>query len=107
MPILTLTTDPDAPEPEREVLFTLDGVEYTIPKVFPASMGLQFTRVSVLQGTDVAVCWALEAAIGPVGYEVLMNFTQLTADQLAKICDVVLLRIAGGMEAPKAGLRAV
>lgn len=107
MAVLALTNDPDAPEPEREELFSIDGVPYTIPVQFPAGLGLQYTRVAILQGRDVALCWALEAALGVAGYEALMGYQQLKPEHLEQICTVVLERIAGGMEVPKAGLRAV
>lgn len=105
--VLVLTTEKDAPPVERETLFSIDGVEYDIPKTFGANVGLQLARLTMTRGTDVAVSWALETALGEKGHAALMGFDQLTPEQLHQVTQVVLTRIAGGMEVPKGGLRVV
>lgn len=105
--VLVLTTNTDAPPPEREGLFSIDGVEYTIPVRFGANVGLQFARLTMLRGSDIAVSWALETALGEAGHAALMAYDELKPEQLNKVLEVVLPRIASGMEAPKGGLRAV
>lgn len=99
--VLVLTTKETDAEPPRETLFSIDGIEYTIPKTFGANLGLQFARLTMLRGPDIAVSWALEQALGPVGHAALMGFDDLTPEQLNEVMDVVLKRIAGGMEFPK------
>lgn len=104
---LVLTTSKDKPAPEKEVLFSIDGMEYEIPTKFGANAALQFARVVRLQGPDIAVAWVLEYALGPSGYAALMNYDELTAEQLDQVTQVIVTRVAGAMELPKAGLRAV
>lgn len=105
--VVVLTTNATAPEPEREVLFSIDGIEYTIPKKFSANVALQYARVSLLRGPQDAVSWALEKALGETGYAALMAFDQLEAEDLDTITGVILQRIAAALEVPKGGLKAV
>lgn len=104
---LVLTTQKDRPEPEREVLFSIDDVDYTIPVRFSANVALQFARTTLLRGPEIAVSWALETALGERGHAALMAYDDLEPEHLEIIVTTICTRIAAGMEAPKGGLRAV
>jgi hypothetical protein len=104
---IVLTSKKTGEPPKTEVLFSIDGVDYSIPVKFGANVALQFARVVLQRGRDEAVAWALEKALGADGCAALMAFDDLEADDLHKITTVILERMAAGMELPKAGLRAV
>jgi hypothetical protein len=105
--VLVLTTEESAPEPDREVLFSIDGVDYTIPKTFGPNLALQFVRLSMLRGADIAMSWAMEQALGQDGHAALMAFDQLTRGDLQTITKVIYERLVAALEAPKGGLKAV
>lgn len=98
---LQLTTTAEPGPVEREPLFFIDGVEYTIPVEFPTSVGLQFIDISARQSTDAAIAWLLEEALGTAGYRALLGFKELNADHLAVIVGVLEERVLGSMEPGK------
>lgn len=104
---LVLTTKTDKPPVATEVLFSIDGVDYPIPRRFGTNVALQFARIALQRGRDEAVAWALETALGTAGVAALMAFEDLEPEDLHTITTTVLERIASGMELPKGGLRAV
>jgi len=57
--VLHLTTTENDEFTEREVLFTIDGAEYTVLKRVSAGAGLQYLRVSLMSGNDAARMFAL------------------------------------------------
>lgn len=105
--VLVLTTEEDTPKPETEVLFSIDGINYEIPKVFGVNVGLQFARMTLLRGPEVAMAWALEEAIGADGVAALMAFEQLKREDLQTITVAIYQRMVAALEGPKAGLKAV
>ncbi len=105
--VLELRTNDDKAKPETETLFSIDGIPYDIPKRFGANIALQYARIVRERGSDQAVGWALEKALGRDGYSALMAFDDLEVEDLETITVTVLKRIAAGMEAPKGGLKAV
>jgi len=94
-------------EVEREALFSVDGNEVTVPKEFSASFALQYVDRSRKSGLDNAASWLLETALGPEGYALLLGFEELEPADLEKVMGVLLDKVYGAMQAPKAPLKAV
>jgi hypothetical protein len=90
-----VTLGAKAPEIERETLFYVGGVGYTIPKSFRPNAALGYAHVVRTQGTTAAVDWAMEKALGTVGYAVLREQEDLTDEVLTNMVTLVIARIEG------------
>lgn len=87
---------------DREPLFAVGGVEYTIPKQAPAAWTIRAvelaTTVSIVSATE----YAFQTVLGDAGYRALVECKTLTAADLQVIRTACLDRvIPGGFEAPK------
>lgn len=93
------TTEDEGPE-ERETLFTVDGVAYTIPVEFGPGVGLIYLdRIS--EGRDVALGEILKTVIGTKGWAALMVLAEknrITGAQFRAIMKKVSDRTMGAME---------
>lgn len=94
-------------EVPREVIATVDGVELTVPKEFSASFALRYVDVISRAGLDSGSAWLLENALGVEGYNTLLGFQELTAENLAELMAILQGKVTGAMEAGKEGLKAV
>tara|TARA_R100000664_G_scaffold33616_1_gene51249 strand:+ start:556 stop:900 length:345 start_codon:yes stop_codon:yes gene_type:complete len=91
--------------PERVVLFSIErgdeeAIEYTMPAKPHAGLALAFLRQARLHGTEIAMSWLLEEAIGEAGYMALAaepDAGDALLPIMMKCRDVVL----GGLSAPK------
>lgn len=94
--MLSFTT-PKEPKPvEREPLFALDGITYTVPKRFTPSDMLMYAHAVRHYGNDQATSWALEIALGPDGYNALLSAGDAIGhDDFAKLIGVVTYRMVG------------
>ena|ERR1700743_1459358 len=91
----------DNPYGEREVVFTFDDVEYTAPVRVPASWGLQYARLSFLQGNDFAIVWALDLAMGTAALDALVRVPDLSPAQLSMITDRITDKFLAATTDPK------
>lgn len=91
-----------APEPvERETLFYAGDVGYTIPKRFGVNAALGYAHMLRTRGANAAVDWAMERALGSVGYAVLREQEDLTDKQLESMVTLIVSRIEGEAPDPK------
>lgn len=90
-----VTLGASVPAIERETLFYVDGVGYTIPKQFPPNAALGYAHVARTQGVTAAVDWALEQALGTVGYAVLRDQRDLEQQTLDNMVALIIARIEG------------
>lgn len=88
----TLKTD------EREPLFSIDGVEYTIPVRLGGEIGLRATRLMQEQGEVAATLYVIEQTIGMDAYDALSKVDGLPPKTLAGILQVCRERVFGSME---------
>lgn len=102
--VLHLTTPENGPFDEREVLFTIDGTEYTVMKRVPAGAALQYIGLGGVQGADVAIIFALRYALGDTGYNALCAYKALTNEQLATVTNAVRAKFDGALVGPKVPL---
>lgn len=77
-------------EEERVPLFYIGDTEYTIPKVIPSGVALQYLRVAGERGQDFAAPILLTRVLGEEAYEALENSRNLTEDQLRQIVQLVI-----------------
>jgi hypothetical protein len=67
-----------APDPKREQripLFSIDDVDYTVPR-FPApTIGLRYLKLAHEEGSDEANYWLLTSMLGEEGYDALMAYS--------------------------------
>lgn len=93
----TTNTDDDAPvEREREELFSLNGVVYTIPtKAHPSEMhAYLFTRRN--EGADAAVSFAWQSFVDYGGYAALVNAGPVVSEEdWERLTAVILGRLVG------------
>jgi len=88
-------------EVETVVLFSIDGVDYTIPKKPRVNIALRYLKMAREEGPEAAQGYLLEALVGEEAYEALMNFDDLDSETLGAIAEAAQKLTLGGLEAPK------
>lgn len=86
---------------ERVVLFSLDDQEFTIPKKFPVGLGLKVIRTMRRRGQEVAMAELLEEVIGEDAYEALVNYPDLSNDDIEHLMQIVNKLALGSLDGPK------
>lgn len=94
---VVITTDTEANE-ERLPVFSIDGVEYTMPAEVPASMALRVLDTIRRLGQEAAVSYLLEEVLGPEAYQALLNCRTLKPEQLKAVVAVVQDHVLGAVE---------
>lgn len=96
----TSAVDPDAPPVEMEKLFSVDGVDYMIPKEFGPSIALVYLDV-IDKGRDMALAIILRTTIGKEGWAALMDLAdkkKVTLPQVKALMEKVNVKIMGALE---------
>jgi hypothetical protein len=97
---MSFTTTPvDA---EREELFTVDGVAYTIAKTVPASAGLEYIRIAAEVNTDAGIVFAMRTALGTAGFNALRAAQDVTAEDMRAVMNACTTLLLGSVMGPKA-----
>jgi hypothetical protein len=106
--VLEFTTPKTAKVVQRDELFSLDGISYTIPKRFRAADALGYVTNLRRFGPDVANSIALEFALGEDGYKALVGAGDaITAEDIAVLVHVITSRILGqSVEVPETAPKA-
>jgi hypothetical protein len=97
---VTKTAAERGPE-ERVVLFSLDDQEFTIPRKFPVNLGLKVIRTMRKRGEAIAMAELLEEVIGEDAYEALVNYPDITNDDIARLMQIVNDLALGSLDGPK------
>lgn len=94
----------DAMIADREPLFSVGGVEYTIPRQVPAGWSMQAFDIAITQGEKAALAWSVAIMLGDEGYAALKNCATLTREDLAVVFNAIVDRVmpGGAFNAPKA-----
>ncbi|MGW4129496.1 hypothetical protein [Amycolatopsis japonica] len=93
----------DALVAEREPLFTVGGVTYTIPKRVPPSWSMKAYRIATEQGDSAALEFAVEKLLTEEAWEALQECETVTPTAWEKVLNVLVDRILpGGVLGPKA-----
>ena len=88
-------------EPERVPAFSIDGVTYEISTRPKVNKALRYLHISRTQGPDAGIDFMLGELLGEEGYEALMNFDQLTEEQLKDVVTIASRIMTGAVEVPK------
>ncbi len=89
-------------EEERVPLFSIDGEVYTIPKVVPQGLALEFLRIAREYGENVAAGRLLERLLGERAYAALEQCPSLDGEKMQRIVDMAQ-KIAFGKAEVKGG----
>jgi hypothetical protein len=89
-----------APE-ERETLFYYAGAGVTIPKKFSLVDALNYAHMIRTQGPNAAIDWAMERALGSVGYGILRSAEGVAEEQVERCMAIIIGRIEGTVPDPK------
>jgi hypothetical protein len=99
--IVSLRSAKNPPQGERVPAFSINGVTYSIltrPKV---NAGLKYVHLARTRGQEIAIDFMLETLLGKEGYQALMDFDDLTEEDLTAVMDAASKIMAGAIEAPK------
>jgi hypothetical protein len=86
---------------ERIPAFSIDGVTYSILTKPKTNQGLRYIHISRTQGQSAGIDYMLETLLGKDGYQALMDFDDLTEDDLEAVIKAASGIMAGAVEAPK------
>lgn len=106
MPLHFSTTAKEAlvPDREREILFTIDGRDCTIPKRFEPLECARYAHTIQEFGPDAAAVFALRLALGETDYLAFLNLPAGTVsdEDWARVVGIVTGRLVGlDVEVPK------
>jgi hypothetical protein len=82
---------------DREPLFSIDDVQYTIPVAVPPALGLEAIERSRAMGAG-ADAWLAELMLGADGWKALRTCPDVDEDQMATILRVLRERALGPLE---------
>jgi hypothetical protein len=81
---------------DREPLFSIGGVEYSIPKQVPAAWTIKATHLAMTAGDLVAAEYAVGKMLGEDGYKALADCETLTLTDFEIVRDAILDRVLPG-----------
>lgn len=85
---IVLTSSSDDSEVEMLHVFTIDGKKYYMPTEVPFSVSVKAMRVFAERGETAALDFQLHALLGDEGYNALLNFDDLQADDFKRIIEL-------------------
>lgn len=100
-PLELVTSKDDGSEAARVRLFSIDGVDYTIPAKPRVNIALKYLWHAKQFGEDRAAAEMLEALLGSDGFEALVNYDDLEPAQLQQIMQLAAKHTLGALEATK------
>jgi hypothetical protein len=103
--ILRIKSSGSDAEQQRKPLFYIDDDEYTVPVRVGPNVGLKYLRILRTRGEEVGAAFMLETLLGTEGYEALMEYDELTDDQLTQIIEDASKIMMAAVETPKGSSR--
>jgi hypothetical protein len=87
-------------EAKREPLFSIDGIEYTIPveDEVPPALGLEGLELARTYGQAYAEAWLAEMMLGPAGWRALRQCPDIRPSQMQAILRIMRTRAMGYLE---------
>lgn len=98
-----IDTKTPAVEEEREPIFSIDGREYTIPKVVGGELGLEAMNRARFEPDAAVTAWCVEVLIGKEGWKALREVKGLDPAIVRGIMEVCRERVFGPLEAEGKG----
>jgi len=99
--IVSLHSAINPPKDQRVDAFSINGTMYSILTRPKTNVGLRYIHLARTRGSEIAVDFMLEVLLGEAGYQALMDFDDLTEDDLKAVIDAASKIMAGAVEAPK------
>lgn len=99
--IVSLRSAANPAEDERVPAFSINGTVYTIAVKPKVNTGLKYVHLARTRGSEIAIDYMLETLLGRDGYEALIDFDDLTEDDLKAVVEAASKIMAGAVEAPK------
>ncbi len=99
--IVSLRSAINPPADERVPAFSINGVTYSILTRPKTNTGLKYVHLARTRGSEIAIDYMLETLLGKEGYEALIEFDDLTEDDLKAVIEAASRIMAGAIEAPK------
>lgn len=93
-----IVTTADAPILDREPLFYIDDVEFTVPKEVPPNVTVGYIRDMRNGNTEQAMAKVFDALLGQEGLDALADCDALESDQLKEIMRVIELKVMAAAE---------
>ncbi len=95
---VVLSTKTEVDE-SRKTLFSIDGVDYTIPARPRPNLALKFMWQTKTIGEDEAGINLLIAMLGEEGFKALSEYEQLTTEQFVQVMTIAQDVAMGSLEA--------
>lgn len=99
--IVSLRSALNPPVDQRVPAFSINGKVYTILTKPKTNAGLRYIHLARTKGAEQAVDYMLETLLGTEGYEALMDFDDLTEEDLTAVINAAARIMTGAVEAPK------
>jgi hypothetical protein len=99
--IVSLRSAKNPAEEKRIPAFSINGVTYSILTQPRVNQGLKYVHLARTKGSEIAVDYMLEVLLGVEGYAALIEFDDLTEDDLKAVIDAASRIMAGAVETPK------
>jgi len=99
--IVSLRSAINPPVAERVPAFSINGTMYSILTKPRVNTGLKYVHLARTKGAEIAVDFMLETLLGVDGYQALMDFDDLTEDDLTAVINAATRIMAGAVENPK------
>jgi hypothetical protein len=94
---------PSAGEGDRVVLFSINGIDYHIPKRPGPNVALRYLRDTRRHGREYALAGMMEAMVGRAGMDALADYEDLTDEELDSVMQAVHRHVLGPLERGKSG----
>lgn len=93
-----IVTHVDAPVFDREPLFYIDDIEFTIPKEVPPNITIGYIRDMRNGNTEQATARVFDALLGREGLDALAECDSLEPEQLKEIMRVIEIKVMAAAE---------
>lgn len=98
--IVSLRSAINPPQDARVPAFSINGTTYSILTRPKTNAGLKYIHLARTRGAEIAIDYMLDTLLGE-GYQALMDFDDLTEDDLKAVIEAASRIMAGAVEAPK------
>lgn len=88
----------DVVDEEREPLFYIDEVEYTIPKLIRPNILMRYLQDTIDRGHDYALAAGMREVLGAEAMEALAETDAVTDEQMDQIMAIVERKLLGQMK---------
>lgn len=86
---------------ERIEAFSINSKKYSILTRPRTNQALRYVHLARTRGSEIAVDYMLEVLLGAEGYQALLDFDDLTEENLTAVINAASRIMAGAVETPK------